>query len=92
MMKPADLRHGDDAATRRGIDDSGLGTVVVERLVWARGVVVGDVGAQEAAEMRHSRRMEPITRSTKGFCQGLRGAVRISRIPIPLTPRPNASP
>jgi hypothetical protein len=52
MMKPADLRHGDDAATWRGIDDSGLGTVVVERLVWARGVVVGEVGTQEPAEMR----------------------------------------
>ena len=26
--------------------------------------------------------MEPITRSTKGFCQGARGAVRTSRIPI----------
>ena len=33
-----------------GFDDSGQGTVVVERLVWARGVV-DDVGAQEAAEM-----------------------------------------
>jgi hypothetical protein len=50
-MKPADLRHGENPATWRGVDDSGLGTVVVERLVWARGVVVGDVGAQESAEM-----------------------------------------
>ena len=28
-----------------------------------------------------TRRMEPITRSTKGFCQGARGAVRTSRDP-----------
>ena len=51
MMEPADLRDGDDPATCWGFDDSGLGTVVVERLVWSRGVVVGTVGAQESAEM-----------------------------------------
>ena len=51
MMEPANLRNGDDPATWWGFDDSGLGTVVVERLVWSRGVVVGTVGAQESAEM-----------------------------------------
>ena len=51
MMKPADLRKGDDPATWRGVDVSGLGTVVVERLVGTHGVVVGHVGAQKPAEM-----------------------------------------
>jgi len=34
-----------------GFDDSGLGTVVLKRLVWPRGVVVGEISAQDAAEM-----------------------------------------
>ena len=51
MMEPADLRDGDDPATWRGFDDSWLGTVVVKRLVWPRGVVVGEIRAQDAAEM-----------------------------------------
>ena len=50
-MKPADLRNGDDPATGRWFDHSWLGTVVVERLVWSRGVVVGEIRAQDAAEM-----------------------------------------
>jgi hypothetical protein len=51
MMEPADLRDGDDPATWREFDDSWLGTVVVKRLVWPRGVVIGEIRAQDAAEM-----------------------------------------
>ena len=51
MMEPADLRDGDDPATWREFDDSWLGTVAVKRLVWPRGVVVGEIRAQDAAEM-----------------------------------------
>jgi hypothetical protein len=100
-MKPADLRKGDDPATWREVDVSGLGTVVVERLVGTHGVVAGHVGAQKPVEMslvqdedmgEAPRRMEPITRSTKGFCQGARGAVRTSRMSMLLTRRANASP
>jgi hypothetical protein len=50
-MESADLRDGDDPATWRGFDDSWLGTVVVKRLMWPRGVVVGEIRAQDAAEM-----------------------------------------
>jgi hypothetical protein len=50
-MESADLRDGDDPATWRGFDDSWQGTVVVKRLVWPRGVVVGEIRAQDAAEM-----------------------------------------
>jgi hypothetical protein len=35
----------------------------------------------------HSRRIEPVTRSTKGFCQGVRGAVGASSIWSALTCR-----
>jgi len=44
-MEHADLRNRDDAATWRGLHDSWLGTVVVERLMWPGGVVVGAVAA-----------------------------------------------
>jgi hypothetical protein len=50
-MESADLRDGDDPATWRGFDDSWLGAVVVKRLMWPRGVVVGEIRAQDAAEM-----------------------------------------
>jgi hypothetical protein len=50
-MESADLRDGDDPATWRRFDDSWLGTVVVKRLVWPRGVVVGEIRAQDVAKM-----------------------------------------
>jgi hypothetical protein len=31
--------------------------------------------------------MDPMSRSTKGFCQGDRGVIQTSRIPIRSTPR-----
>jgi hypothetical protein len=40
----------------------------------------------------HSRRMEPIKRSAKEFCQGLCGAVRTSSICMPFTRWRNGSP
>src|SRR6516162_2438320 len=51
MMEPADLRNRNDAATWRGLHDSRLGTVVVERVGGARGVVVAAVAAEAPAEM-----------------------------------------
>src|SRR2546427_5134867 len=36
---------------------------------------------------RHSRRIDPMTRSAKGFCQGARGAMRTPWIPMPFTRR-----
>jgi hypothetical protein len=50
-MEPADLGNGDDSATWLAFDDPWVGTVVVKRLVWPRGVVVGEIRAQDAAEM-----------------------------------------
>ena len=41
---------------------------------------------------RHSRRIEPITRSTYAFCQGERGAVMTSVIPIASTRLQNSAP
>ena len=41
---------------------------------------------------RHSRRRVPITRSTKGFCHGDRGAVTTSSMPIDKTRSRNSTP
>jgi hypothetical protein len=57
-----------------------MGGILVERQVSACPVVVREVASQGTAEVlfaedddviRHSRRMEPMRRSAKGFCQGL---------------------
>src|SRR5262249_11021181 len=66
-MEPADLGHGADPATCRRFDDSWLRTVVCERVVWPRGVVVGAVGVQESAEMGFAQNEEMIqTLAPKG--------------------------
>src|SRR5258707_15131903 len=73
--------------------------VFVQRQVSPELVVIRDVGCDDAAEMsspntrrwsRHSRRIEPISRSTYPFCQGDRGAVGRSRIPMLLRRRVTA--
>ena len=57
-------------------------------------MVMGEVAVQDAAQMPLAEDenviqalawLEPIRRSTKGFCQGLCGAARTSSIPMPLT-------
>jgi hypothetical protein len=50
-MKSADLRDRDDSPSRWRLHFAWLGAVAVEGLMWARGVVVREVGAQQAAEM-----------------------------------------
>jgi putative transposase len=51
-MEPTDLRDGHHAPQLGRMHLAWLGTVVVERLVWPRGVVVGEIRAQEAAHLR----------------------------------------
>src|SRR6476619_7661180 len=67
------------------------GRVFVQRPVRPNAVIVACIGAQHAPQMpspttmmwsRHSRRMDPISRSAKPFCQGDRGAIGLSRMPI----------
>ena len=41
---------------------------------------------------RHSLRIDPMTLSTRGFCQGARGAISTSRIPIRSIRRANSAP
>ena len=94
MMKATDFSNRDDLAEFRPLNWSAVGCVLVERQVSAGPMIVGEVRGQDASQMplgenddmaRHSRRTEPMNRSAKGFCQGLRGAVTTSPIPMPLT-------
>jgi hypothetical protein len=75
--------------------------VFVQRQVSPELVVIRDVGCDDAAEMslaEHEemvetlRRIEPISRSTNPFCQGDRGAVGRSRMPMHLRRRVTTSP
>jgi len=65
-MEPADLRNGDDPAPWWGFDDSGPGTVVVERLVRSCGVVVGEIGVQDVAKMGLAQNEEIQALAAKG--------------------------
>src|SRR5262245_26768375 len=50
-MKAADQREGHDRAARSRLNFSRMRAVVAERLVWTRGVVVGEIGTQEPTQM-----------------------------------------
>jgi hypothetical protein len=54
-------------------------------------IVIASIGSQDVAQMSltqddkmitHSRRIDPINRSAKPFCQGEAGAVGLSRMPM----------
>ena len=101
VMKAADLRDRNDALARWRLHLAPMGAVVVEGLMRARGVVVRKVTAQQAAEVSfvdHDDVIEafpsnrPDDAPAKGFCQGARGAMRISLIPRPFIRRANTSP
>jgi hypothetical protein len=50
-MEPANLRDRHYAPEGWGLHRAGSGSILLERLMRARGVVVGHVGAQKSAEM-----------------------------------------
>ena len=101
VMKATDLRDRNDAPASWGLHLASMGAVVVEGLMRAGGVVVREVSTQQASEVAfvdHNDVIETftsnraMTRSAKGFCQGARGAMRISLITRPFTRRTNTSP
>ena len=94
-----DCRRCADCPCRGELDGSAAGCVLVQGEVGP--VIVGEVADQDAAHVpfaedehviRHSRRIEPMSRSAKGFCHGLCGAVRSSSIPMPFTRCRNGCP
>jgi hypothetical protein len=94
MMQAADFGNLDDHAEFRWLDWPSVRCIFVERQVSSRPVIVGEVAGQDGRRWRsprtrtwsrHSRRIEPMSLSAKGFCHGLWGAVSTSRIPMPST-------
>src|SRR5262245_3669377 len=92
VMQVANLGGRDDRAERRWRDWPPVRSILVEREMSAGPVIVVKIAGQDAAEVslaqhedmiQHSRRIEPMSRSAKGFCHGLCGAVSTSSIPMP---------
>ena len=93
MVEATDFTNRDDPTELRRLNWPAVGRILFERQVSARSVVVREVASQGTAQVlfakdddvfRHSRRMEPMSRSAKGFCHGLWGAVRTSPTALPL--------
>jgi len=91
VMQAADFRRRHDAAGRGRLDWSGHRAVLREREMRTRAHLVRDVAREHLTQAefvhhdhgsRHSRRIEPMTRSTWAFCQGERGAVRTTSMCI----------
>jgi hypothetical protein len=90
-VQAADFGTLHDRPRRRTLDRPEVGCVLVEREVGARLMVIGKVSGQDTAKVSLAEdehviqalaRIDPMTRSAKGFCQGLCGAVKISSIPM----------
>ena len=101
VMQAADFRNLDHLTERRKLDRSADGRIFFERQMRTASFVVFEIILQNPAQpglmenndvIRHSRRMEPTSRSAKGFCHGDRGAARTSRMPIDFAVSQNFSP
>ena len=101
MMQTAEMRDLNDSTGRRRLHRPGHGRILVQREVRPPIEVVGEVLLKmtpQGAFVPHDDvvqalgRLEPITRSTNGFCQGDRGAVSTSSMPIASAPRRNSAP
>jgi hypothetical protein len=94
MVQAADFGKLHDVARCGELDRPEVWSVLVEREMGARPVVVSEVAGQDAAkvslvENEHVIQALALDRvdepSTNGFCHGLCGAVRTSSIPMPFT-------
>jgi hypothetical protein len=99
VVQSAEDRQGYNSSGR--MDGSGDRSVLDKGQMRSSDVVVFRIRAEHMAQMslpededviKHSRRIEPISRSTWPFCQGDRGAVGLSRMPMARMRRVNASP
>ncbi len=98
-MKPADLRKRHDLATADRLHGPSVGRILVERQVTSGAMIIVQVGCRDPAKMAFvqdddmvetfapasaSRAVaQPMARATYGDCQGERGAVSTSVIPMP---------
>jgi hypothetical protein len=94
MMQATDFGNLYDLAPVRRLDGPSIRRILLERKVSSCAVEVREVTGQDAAQVPfakdedtiqpHSGRIEPMSRSAKGFCHG-RWGVSTSRIPMPFT-------
>jgi hypothetical protein len=86
-MVEAGKRH--DLPSRGKLDGPAVGGVLLEREVRSSLMVVGEVPAQDAAEVLFAEDEDVIHAlapdRADGFCHGLCGAVRTSSMPMPFT-------
>jgi hypothetical protein len=94
MMEATDFVKLHDPARVGEFNWPDVGRILVEREMRASPVIVREVANEDAAQgfslrtrtwFRHSRRIEPMSRSARGFCHGL-------CVPMPLTRCRNAGP
>jgi hypothetical protein len=83
MMQATDFGNLHDPSPLGELDGPGVRRILVEREMSAPLVIVLEVAGQDAAQMPFAENENVI--QTRGFCQGLCGAVRTSSIPMPLT-------
>src|ERR1700685_3747153 len=92
VMRSSDLRNHYDAPAFWLLHGPRFRSIFGQRQMSSGVVVVGKITSQSPRNdlsfhtmtwSKHSRRMEPISRSTYGFCHGERGAVVTSSIPMP---------
>ena len=100
-VESTEVGQGNDAAVRRWLDRARLGRILLESDVSARAVVVAEVAAQttmEVSVVEDNHVVEQFASDGadhalgEGFCQGERGAVRTTVVPMPFTRCRNSPP
>jgi hypothetical protein len=101
MMESSDLRNHYDAPAFWLLHGPRFRSIFGQRQMSSGVLVVGKITSQSPAQRlsfhtimwsKHSRRTEPINRSTNGFRHGDRGAVITSSIPRPFVISTQSSP
>ena len=94
MVQPAQDRLRDYVS--KPLDRPRAGRILPQRNMGSRLIVVRRIFRKNAPKVlgvgKHSRRIDPIRRSTCPFCQGDRSDVGLSRIPIARTRALNTAP
>src|SRR6266852_1478147 len=99
MMESADLGQRNDAALLGWLNGARLGRILLECEMGARAEVVAEVAAQTTTEVSLVQDDDVVEKLAaegtnhafgEGVCQGERGAVRTSVVPISFTRRRNS--
>jgi hypothetical protein len=100
-MQATNFGNRDDRAERRWLDRPSVGCILVERQVSASPVIVREVHSEDASQVPLAENDDMVQTLApdradeslgEGICHGLRGAVRISLIPMPFTRCRKVSP